>query len=305
MKLPKFSLLSFLLFLFILTFSLVSCRKSDSAGILSEGKMEDILYDYHLACGLAMQAEADSVDYYTRLYTEAVFAKYHTDAATFDRSMEWYARHTERLGEIYGRLADRMGAAPTGDKAVGSGQTGQKEQQGDTLMLWQAQPHILLHSQGNNRYVFSFKPDTLVHSGDRLQCRFRTAWHRRSGQPQGLVVLAIGYAGDSLAVTQQYMHSSGQQTFQISVESDRKVERIQGYVYLCAPWSDRPSLLTLSDFHLQCIHSAAKAAPDSTASKLQARPDSSLQLLPTPPGQRIRDSLLQSEKNERSRPHFQ
>ena len=56
MKLPKFSLLSFLLFLLILTFSLVSCRKSDSAGILSEGKMEDILYDYHLACGLAMQA---------------------------------------------------------------------------------------------------------------------------------------------------------------------------------------------------------------------------------------------------------
>lgn len=300
MKQFKFILLCFLL----LSACMTSCRKTDSSGVLSEGKMEEILYDYHLACGLAMQAEADSVDYYTRLYTETVFAKYGIDAATFDHSMEWYARHTEQLGKIYARLAERMGAPSSGSKPQVPGEAGSQNMQGDTLMLWQAPAHILLHSQGCNRYSFTCKPDTLLHTGDRLQCKFITAWHHRNSQPQALAVLALQYAGDSLVVLQQYLHLSGWQTLTLEVDSSRKVESIKGYVYLASPWSERPCLLTLTNLHLQCVHPSKQQEHKEPAVEMNAQTDTTLQLLPTPQKQ-IRDSLMRAEQNERSRSHFQ
>ena len=144
----------------------------------------------------------------------------------------------------------------------------------------------------------------LLHTGDRLQCKFITAWHHRNSQPQALAVLALQYAGDSLVVQQQYLHLSGWQTLTLEVDSSRKVESIKGYVYLASPWSERPCLLTLTNLHLQCVHPSKQQEHKEPAVEMNAQTDTTLQLLPTPQKQ-IRDSLMRAEQNERSRSHFQ
>lgn len=77
----------------------MSCKPGPPDGVLGAGKMEDVLYDYHMAQAMAQQMPGDSIAYYTRLYQEAVFMKYGITQSDFDKSMIWYERHADKLGK--------------------------------------------------------------------------------------------------------------------------------------------------------------------------------------------------------------
>ena len=75
-----------------LLFSVSSCKPSLPSGVLSKGKMTDILYDYHLA--LAMAHMDDNGDKGQSLaYREAVLRKHDVTSAEFDSSMVYYASY--------------------------------------------------------------------------------------------------------------------------------------------------------------------------------------------------------------------
>ena len=89
-----------------LLFCVSSCKPSLPGGVLSKGKMTDILYDYHLA--LAMAHMDDNGDKGQSLaYREAVLRKHDVTSAEFDSSMVYYMRHTELLEDVYKDLTDR------------------------------------------------------------------------------------------------------------------------------------------------------------------------------------------------------
>lgn len=89
-----------------LLFCVSSCKPSLPGGVLSKGKMADILYDYHLA--LAMAHMDDNGDKGQSLaYREAVLRKHDVTSAEFDSSMVYYMRHTELLEDVYKDLTDR------------------------------------------------------------------------------------------------------------------------------------------------------------------------------------------------------
>ena len=106
----------------------------------------------------------------------------------------------------------------------------------DTLLWWTGPEHILLQSQGNNRYMFTVMADTMLRKDDLVRCTFRTSLHHRSGQQQGVAVLVANYEGDSVAVTHQLLYATGNQTISVRIHSARKVRSIQGFVYLVSPW---------------------------------------------------------------------
>ncbi len=216
---------------------------------MPESKMEELLYDYHLAQGMAQQASSDSVSYYTRLYQQSVYAKYNVDAATFDRSMEWYARHTVRLNKIYERLAERMGDVEGNGAVSRRTVQGVQSASGDTLNLWHGPLFVMLHSQGRNRFQFTERADTAIHQGDALLWKFSAGWHYHEGSRRAVALLIVHYEGDSLAVRQQSLYASGPQMVRMDI-GNRKVKQVQGFVYQEAPWVERPRLLTLSDFQL-------------------------------------------------------
>ena len=62
------------LFLLIVLLLFSACKNRRPAGVLSEGKMANLLYDYHVALALG-QSNSDSADINTRLYTDAVLRR--------------------------------------------------------------------------------------------------------------------------------------------------------------------------------------------------------------------------------------
>lgn len=243
---------------------LQSCKPGVPKGVLSESKMENVLYDYHMAQGLAMQARSDSMDYYTRLYQQAVYEKYGIDAATFDRSMEWYARHTAELGKIYTHLSERMGDVTLDSKHTQLLAPGEQTASGDTLNLWHGPNSVILNSKGQNHLQFSEPADTACHEGDRLIWRFQLGWHYNEGVRHAVVMMAIHYEGDSVAVTTNRIFTGSAQSFVLPVGA-RKVKRVEGFVYQDSPWSERPRLLVLHSFQLLRVRKQSEPRPEEPA----------------------------------------
>lgn len=116
---------------------LVGCKPSVPGGVLSEGKMERVLYDYHLAQGAA-ELHPDDVTELRYQYVQAVFRKHGITEAEFDRSMAWYSAHSIKLKGIYDRLDARLESEAKG-LGVGVSDTelyaGMSEI-GDTANIW-------------------------------------------------------------------------------------------------------------------------------------------------------------------------
>ena len=97
----------------LLAFCLTACQVKRPKTVLPDAKMENLLYDYHIA--KAMGEEVTYNESYKRvLYIESVFKKYGITQADFDSSMVWYARNPETLTKIYEKVNLRLKAERDG-----------------------------------------------------------------------------------------------------------------------------------------------------------------------------------------------
>lgn len=239
-----------IILLSLVLFSLFSCKPGVPNGILSEGEMEDILYDYHIAKGLASQKTSDSLSYYTRYYHKKVFEKYNIDEAHFDSSMVWYSRHTERLSNIYKNLSERMGNTSsiiTGNKILASGEA---TPGGDTLNIWPLPHTIMIHSKGKNFAIFKEKTDTVIQPGDNLLWKFKTDWYYNEGIKQAMAVLVARFKNDSTATSvRQLYESSSSMELSLYIGNDT-VKEVEGFIYQMAPWTKHPRIISVSEIQL-------------------------------------------------------
>lgn len=290
--------LSSILMLCVLPCLMLSCKPGKPEGVMSEGKMEDVLYDYHMAQGLAQQMPGDSVNYYTRLYQSAVFEKYDLSQKDFDRSMEWYERHTELLSKIYERLAERMGDASAAHGSSTMLAVGGQSASGDTLEIWKGPQAVMLNSKGMNHFSFTEKVDTAVHAGDRLEWSFNADWYYHEGERTATACINIYYEGDSIGTTRQSLMSTGRQTVALRV-GNRPIEKIECFIYQPAPWLERPRIINLYNFRL--FRMRMKQAEKRMEEKEEKDSTVKVQI---DPARRIRDSLLREDTLNRNRSHF-
>lgn len=230
-----------------------ACKPGKPSDVLSAGEMEDVLYDYHLAGGLAKTKPTDSIAYYERLYRHAVFRKHELTQADFDRSMAWYSRRTEELKNVYEAIAKRLGEEETSGRNTAIPLPGEATASGDTLNSWHGATSALLCSQNTNRFTFVETPDTTFRADDRIEWRFSTKWYYNEGTRQAVAALFIHYEGDSVATVRQNVFFGKEQTVSATL-ADRPVKRIEGLVYLRSGWSERPRMVYLSHFALLRIH---------------------------------------------------
>lgn len=285
-----------LIILTALAVTVCSCKPGKPSGVLSDSKMEDVLYDFHLAQALARQMPTDSVDYYLRKYEEAVYTKYGIDSQTFHTSLAWYERHTDNLAKIYDRLSERFGEGGNFTGTVHAG-----GEAGDTLDIWHGQPFVLLSSQGVNHYTYEEKADTSLHEGDMLQWQFNADWHYHEGAREAMAMLVVRYEGDSTAVSRLSIYSSGLQTVSTRIGKPR-VKRIECIIYQDAPWNKRPRILTIALPQLLRIRSKQLQA-EAQAEAEAARRDSS-EKAEMSGRLHLRDSLVRDDSARERRPHF-
>lgn len=270
-----------------LLFCVSSCKPSLPSGVLSKGKMTDILYDYHLA--LAMAHMDDNGDKGQSLaYREAVLRKHDVTSAEFDSSMVYYMRHTELLEDVYKDLTDRYNNEITamGGSASAGGEFANLSATGDTANVWNlATSMVFMPVKPFNSTSFDIKVDSTFHKGDRLMLDFDAQFIYQDGMRNGVAMLAVQFGNDSIAQRTIMIQSTQHYSVELSDDDSLGIKSVKGYFMLMnddngTGVSSQTTLKLMFLEHIKLIRMhpqkpvAAPAVSSSSASSDSLRKDS-------------------------------
>lgn len=270
-----------------LLFCVSSCKPSLPSGVLSKGKMTDILYDYHLA--LAMAHMDDNGDKGQSLaYREAVLRKHDVTSAEFDTSMVYYMRHTELLEDVYKDLTDRYNNEITamGGSAKEGGEFANLSATGDTANVWNlATSMVFMPVKPFNSTSFDIKVDSTFHKGDRLMLDFDAQFIYQDGMRNGVAMLAVQFGNDSIAQRTIMIQSTQHYSVELSDADSLGIKSVKGYFMLMnddngTGVSSQTTLKLMFLEHIKLIRMhplkpvAAPAVSSSSASSDSLRKDS-------------------------------
>lgn len=219
----------------LLAFSLTACQVKRPKDVLPDAKMENVLYDYHIA--KAMGEEVSYNESYKRLlYVESVFKKYGITQANFDSSMVWYARNPEILTKVYEKVNLRLKAERDGlNHLIAMRDNKPKESlPGDSIDVW-AWQHIyqLTGMPLDNKITFTLPSDSNFHDRDTLCWSVRFRFH--NGMPDSLhaplMAMQILYDNDSVISSSQKIKKAGFETISLSADSIGKIKEVRGFIY--------------------------------------------------------------------------
>ena len=252
---------------------LASCKPAVPSEYIQEGKMEDILYDYHIALAMAAQKGADPTK--TEAYKLAALKKHEVTESQFDASLEYYVRHTERLHKIYERISERLGneAKSMGASESELAQYSSITSKGDTADVWNGLRTMILSPYAPaNKYSFTIKVDTAFHKGDRLMMSFNSQFIVQEGMRDAVVMLAITYRNDSIATQMLRINNDSRQSIMMFNDDSLAIKSVRGY-FLMLP-DEQPvstfKMLILTDIRLIRMHvhpGKPEAATDSINKK--------------------------------------
>ncbi len=228
----RFRTISFTLLLAIL---LAGCKPGVPSEYLQPGELEDILYDYHVADGMAYaDGNYAELAYRRKAYREAALKKYGITQAELDSSLVYYYRHTAMLHEIYSNLAKRLNndAIALGATANELSQFGSAAQ-GDTATVWRSERSMAIIPQAPyNTVSFDVKADTAYHQGDKMILSFDNQFIFQDGIKDGLALLAVTFKNDSTATVVNHITSDMPYNLQISDNDRIGIKRVWGFIHL-------------------------------------------------------------------------
>ena len=264
---------------------LAACGPSRPEGTLSAGEMEDVLYDYHVAQGMAevdYQGAAGTLEDFRQRYYEAVFDRHGITQEIFDSSMAYYSSDLAQLGVIYQRVHRRVASEADVWAAVAS--TGQDiyaqlSTIGDTANVWTAAPLLVVKPRATENFVqWTMQCDTTWHPGDDIIWRFRTTLLSRDIRVQAFADLVVAYTNDSVRSYHASFSAQDQAEFRVRNAKGWTPRQVNGHVYL--PSNTNPQEMCyfiLSHIALIRIHKEVALPVDTLAT------DSTLQLADTSP----------------------
>ena len=238
----------------IIVVLLAACKAGKPSGVLSESKMEKILYLFHLMQGLA--ACGDSSDIKGRAYILVCLRDNGVTEAEFDSSLVWYYQHMEDLQKVYKRIGDRLHSelGDVGEAVNDVNRYSALSNTGDTANVWNGRHYYLLSGNGfANRFTFEIKGDTTFKPGDELLLNFRAQFVQKEGTRHAVAALAVQYEGDSVSHTERHVYGSGDFSLNIAA-APRPIKRVYGYIYMVSEWNVNPRLLFIFSPSLVRIH---------------------------------------------------
>lgn len=249
----------FYFFLFVIV--LCSCS-SDSQEILSHGKMEDIIYDLHLAQGMADKGDYDKRAMKEAEYRAAVLKKYEITQAEWDSSFTYYCRHADELHEIYNNVAERMR-----DEIVSLGGEVALNGEGfsaDTANIWNMERNfILVPNEPYNVKSYVIPADSTIKKGDRLTMQFSTQFVYQDGMRDVVAVMAATFQNDSVASETRHATQQGTTSFSIQDDQHLGIKKVSGYFIVGSNLNDVPSstvrLASISNVRIVIAHEEKKA----------------------------------------------
>ena len=266
-----------LLLCLVLLAALASCKPGVPRQYIQPSKMEDILYDYHLAGGAAETTEYNERAYNDRLYKLAVLKKHGVSEAEFDSSMVYYMRHTERIHEIMKRVSEKISNQAV---AMGADVSSMDEGQmviGDTTRIWRGESSIsLITNPPYNKYSFKVEADSSFHAGDRIILRFNTLFLYQDGMRDGLAMLVVKFKNDSIGSRVMHMSSSSRYNMEIFDNGNRGIKEIKGFFFLTREANSTTTtfkLMVVNQISMMRFHAKKqeKTAPPTDSVQIQTR----------------------------------
>lgn len=293
---------------------MVSCKPSVPSEYIQKGKMENILFDYHLA-KVMFEQEGKNDSLTLLAYQESIFEKYDVTRADFDSSMVYYSRHMQLLHEIYEHLGDRLSKelVAQGGVASGMGQYGDEIADADTASIWKGDRSIALTPFPiSNSYSFEAKADTSFHKGDRIILDFDAQFIYQMGLREATAVLSVTFMNDSVRTETVHVSSSSHFHLQIEDSGMLGIKNVRGYFLLSNGGNGYSSTIRMClcyNIKLLRMHvkreaettpadSAKVQRPDSakTVFKPMAKPQLNTKIAPPPPNVKPEKPATPSER---------
>lgn len=183
----------------LLSLFLLGCEVRIPSDVISQGKMTDLLYDYHQAQQAADALGKENMEEERYVLIQKVFQKYGVTEAEFDSSMVWYAGNSMYLTQIYERIDERLkrdmkalGLDDVVDEYANLSATG------DTALVWSRTNLWLRNDVRDNLLSFTIRPDSTFALGDTYLLKFGNRFVTSDNRREGFAMLVARYENDSI-----------------------------------------------------------------------------------------------------------
>lgn len=253
--------IDFIVVLILIPF-LCGCRLKRPDDVMSPKKMEQFLYDYHLAQAIGQELPRDE-KYTTQAYVDWAYKKNGITREEFNKSLVWYTRYPKELAKIYKRLSNRVDA----EYKLASKSLSQIEkksftiQSGDSVNLWYLDRTALLNtSTFMSKLTYRVNRDTTFHKGDTIILNITgTFVSIDSGVPQYAYMSLSAYYTDSVSTVDTILRNSGRVSLPVILDKTKDMLNISGSVNYLDSTDNRNSMLVLSGMDLMRYHEKNQA----------------------------------------------
>lgn len=252
---------------------LSGCRLKRPDNVLPPRKMEQFLYDYHLAQAIGQELPRDE-RYTTQAYVDWAYSKNGITPEEFNTSLVWYTRYPKELARIYKRLSNRV----EDEFKAASRSLSQIEkklftiQSGDSVNLWYLDRTALLNtSDYMNKLTYKINRDTTFHKGDTINLNLSgTFVSMDSGVPSYAYMSLSVYYNDSISTADTLLRSNGPVRLSLILDSRKDISSISGSINYLDSTDNRNSMLVLSNMELMRYHKKVLKDTVSTVSRLSS-----------------------------------
>ncbi len=266
---------SILLLGILLVAFLTACKPGVPRHVIQPNDMEKLLYDYHVAQGMAQDINEDRT-YNQQLYKLAVLKKHNVSEAEFDSSLVYYMRHTEQLHNIYKRLSDRLNKEAL---ALGASASDVNRYMlsntGDTANIWTGESTAaLIPYAPYDKISFVIPADTAFRRGDKFLLGLATRFLYQDGSKDAVMQLAVRFANDSVSARTIHMASNTNYTVEVEDRDTLGIKELRGMILLTKDKNASATtlkLLLLDNIHLVRFHKDANTAEKNSDDQVAPR----------------------------------
>ena len=246
-----------ILALVLLATVLTGCRLHRPDDVLPSKKMEQFLYDYHLAQAIGQELSKEE-KYQSKAYIDWVYQKHGISEDDFNRSLVWYTRNPKELARIYKHLSNRADAEyKSVSRSLSQIEKKSFEiQSGDSVNLWYlASSAILNTSAYMNRLTYKINRDTTFHKGDTICLNLSGSFvSADTCVPYYSYISLSAYYGDSVSTSDTILRSSGRVGLSLVLDTVKDFSSISGSVNYLDSTDNRSSIMVLSEMELMRYH---------------------------------------------------
>ena len=257
----------------LVVLALSACKVERPDTVLPDDKMEDILYDYHIA--RAMGEEIPYNESYKRvLYIDEVFRKHGITEAQFDTSMVWFSRNPTVIADIYERVNKRLKAQRDRYNSLIAIRDNRPKMSpaGDSVDVWVDLPlYQLTGTPFNNKLAFALVADTNYHARDTLKWTARFRYLEGMGTDTihlPVMALQVEYKTDTVLDVLQRVKQPGTYVLSLSADTLGAIKEVRGFVYY--PIQSLPRTLTIDRVSLMRFHATDSLYTEVAVDSVQA-----------------------------------